>query len=192
MPDERKRAGTELDRALEGALADLTAAPAPADLRQRVLARIAARPAEPRRSALRVRWNVALPAAAAMAAVVWSGFWLTRRIGPGTAGEQKPSVAVVAPTVPALPVVAPPTTPVRTARDTPPRRPAPAATVQTAAGVLPSRAVDDPGALPPLDPPAPVSPTELVLASTREPIPIEVPSLQVEPLASPGDEGALP
>jgi hypothetical protein len=205
MPDQRERAGTELDRALDAALADLTAAPAPADLRPRVLARIAARPGEPRGSAFRLRWSVALPAAAAIAAVVWSGVWLNRRMGRGTVGEEKRPVAIVAPTRPAGPLgtssVGPapaadrggaPPTPVRTARAAPRRRPAPAATIPSAAGVLPSPAVDDPAALPPLDPPAPVFPTELVLASTREPVPIDVPSLRVEPLAPPGDEGPAP
>lgn len=194
MPEDRARTGTSLDRALEAALADLTSAAPAAGLRQRVLARVSAGNAQPRRSALPVRWSVALPAAAAVVAMILGGVWLTHRTGTRTLREA-PSVARVSPSPLATPLaVEPPASPVapvaprvsRAARhgqpaSESPRPVAPAVTVQAGG--------DEASGLPPLEPPASLRAAELATVETREPSAIEVPSLLIEPLADLEDGG---
>jgi hypothetical protein len=185
MPDRRGPA--DLDEALDVALRGLTDAPA-TDLRARVLARIAgaaaARPALPR-----IRWSLALPAAAVLAAVAWSG-WAIRRSGPG-----RPSPAVVTAAVPVESPVSPSTTATM--------RPAPAvpASVSPRARALPRRPAertlvagrsrtvedDEPAGLSPLSPPAPILAAALAAVPTRSPSPLDVPALTVEPLADVAD-----
>lgn len=195
MPEDRSRTGTSLDRALDAALADLTSAAPPRDLRGRVLARLSAGDAGPRRSGWPVRWAVALPAAAAVGAMTVAGVWLTHRTGGRTPGETRPSQALASPAPLVTPLAAEPparsVAPVaprlfRAARhDRPasePRRPvAPIARVPAGG--------DEASGLPPLEPPASLRPSDLAIVETREPSPIEVPSLRIEPLADLEDGG---
>jgi hypothetical protein len=195
MPEDRSRTATSLDRALDAALADLTSTAPPRDLRGRVLARLSAQGARPRRSGWPVRWTVALPAAAAMVAMILGGVWFTHRPGARTARETPPSVAAVAPAPVATPPAAePPASPVarvaprvaRAARhgrpSSEPRRPV------APTGWVPAGG-DEASGLPLLEPPASLRAADLATVDMPEPSPIEVPSLRIEPLADVEDGG---
>jgi hypothetical protein len=195
MPEDRSRTATSLDRALDAALADLASTAPPEDLRERVLARLSAGDARPRRSGWPARWTVALPAAAAVTAIALGVIWLTRTTGARTPREAAPSVAAATPAPIATPHVAElPATPVapvaprvfRAARhgrpaSGPRRSVAPIASVPAGG--------DEASGLPPLEPPASLRPSDLAIVETREPLPIEVPSLRIEPLAALEDGG---
>jgi hypothetical protein len=191
MSEDRSAPGrTSLDRALE----ELTAAPPVADLRARVIARIASgEVARPRRS---IRWTVAVPVAAAIAAATWATVWLDRRPpGPAPgAGGRTAAVAPAMPPAPSTPVAsgspAPRTSPARRTATSARRtvRRGRAAAARAAGGPGPPSAPatsDDPRALPALTPPPPVRLAEISVAPIGEPAALEVPSLRIAPLSSP-------
>jgi hypothetical protein len=192
MPEDRSRPPTALDRALGAALAELTSAAAPRDLRGRVLARLSAEHARSRGGGSRVRWVVALPAAAGIALVL-AGAWLARRTGP-TPREASRAVTAVSPAPSAMAPAAPPArlvAPVapRVARSAPPGRPAgePRGSVPRTAH-MPAGGDQGPG-LPSLEPPAALRAADLATVETRVPSPIDVPSLRIAPLADVEDGG---
>jgi len=195
MSEDRPRPGqTPLDRVLE----ELTAAPPPSDLRARVLARIGS--SEVARSRRSLRWSVALPVAAAVAAGTWAAVGLGRRApGPPTRPQGEPAVAL-APRVPPVPVandgeVSRPAVVPRVAsgasRSARRGRVGPArAAVRVAAPAAVAAADDDPPVLPALAPPSPVGAAEITVAPIGEPDALEVPGLRVEPLSSPELNGS--
>jgi hypothetical protein len=196
MPDRQPPA--DLDEALDAVLRGLTDA-RPADLRARVLARIAgdAGDAGVGPSPARVRWSVALPAAAVIAAVAWSGWWASPRNIPPPTGPAAAAVAAARPAQsPASPSIASAVRPAPApAPDRAPerRRGAVSARGRALTGRLAESThlavrsrpdeEDEPAGLPPLTAPVPITTAALDDVPTRGPSPIDVPALTVEPLA---------
>jgi hypothetical protein len=165
------------------ALAELTSAAPSRGLRERVLARVSADDARRVRSAVPLRWTVAL--AAAVGALTLAGIWLTHRTGGSTSPEASPAVAASPTPVADAPAAQPPSGAVAPVAPRHARQGRPASAARgPATRTAPAPAGgDETAGLPPLEPPAALWTADLAAVETRAPLPIEVPSLRIEPLA---------